>query len=80
MHGRRPPDKAGRGAGPTGRSEDEAVVLLLAARASEKRGTSRVLEDLADALARPRRTLEVVTGADLLRDCHALRRLVSTMN
>jgi hypothetical protein len=47
-------------------------MLLLGAAAGEESGAGRVLEDLADALARPCGTLEIVPGADLLRDGHAL--------
>jgi hypothetical protein len=48
------------------------VVLLLVRAAREESRAGRVLEDLAHALAGPRGALEVVPGADLLRDGHAL--------
>jgi len=53
--------------------ENDTFVLLRLA-ASKERSTSCVLEDLTDALARPGGALEVVFGADLLRNGHALLR------
>ena len=48
------------------------MALLAALTPGEEGSTGRVLEHLTDALARPGRTLEIVPGANLLRNRHAL--------
>jgi hypothetical protein len=49
-------------------------VTLFALAPREESGARGVLEDLADTLASPGRTFQIVLCADLLRDGHALQK------
>jgi len=56
----------GKSAGAGQSLEDQAALLLLGL--GEEGGTGGVLEDLLDTISRPGRALEVLVGANLLRD------------
>ena len=56
--------------------QDEAAMLLATLRSAEKSCASCVLEDLTDTFTSLCRALEIVLSANLLGDCHTLRRRI----
>jgi hypothetical protein len=54
------------------RASDDDTLLALGSPPAQECSTSSILEDLSDTLTGTGGAFEVVAGADLLSDCHAL--------